>query len=77
MKKLKIVFQKDMWCKDMRYETRKYLDMPKVLVDGRLFVDKEYFVNKVILDIRDRQKDCDSQDESDGMDEAMKILLNT
>ena len=61
----------------MRYETIKYLDMPKVLVNGRLFVDKEYFVNKVILDIRDCQKDCDSQDESDGMDEAIKVLLNT
>ena len=61
----------------MRYATRKYLDMPEVIIDNRLFVDQEYFIDKVIQDIRDCQKDCDSQDEFDGMDEAITILLST
>ena len=61
----------------MREETKRYLEMPKVTIDGRTFVDKEYFKDKAILLINDCiEMDAYNQDEKDGMTQAIIVLQN-
>lgn len=61
----------------MREETKNYLEMPKVTIDDRIFVDKEYFKDKAILLIKDCMKiDCYNQDEKDGMQQVIIVLQN-
>lgn len=61
----------------MREASENYLQMPKVTIDGRTFVDKEYFVDKAIMLIEDCQKtECYNKDEKDGMQQAIIVLQN-
>lgn len=60
----------------MREATKNYLEAPKVTVNGRVFVDKEYFKDKAILLINDEKKDATSQDERDGLEQAIIVLSN-
>lgn len=50
--------------------------MPKVTVNGKEFVDKEFFKDKAIMLMKDCKEDCVSQDEKDGIDQAITVLYN-
>lgn len=60
----------------MREASKNYLEMPKVTINGRLFVDKEFFKDKAIMLMKDCKEDCVSQDEKDGIDQAITVLYN-
>lgn len=60
----------------MREASKNYLEMPKVTINGRLFVDKEYFKDKAIMLMKDCREDCANQDEKDGIDQAITVLYN-
>ena len=61
----------------MREASKNYLEMPKVTINGRTFVDKEYFIDKAIMLMKDIQElECCSQDEKDGIQQAIIVLHN-
>lgn len=61
----------------MREASKNYLEMPKVTINERTFVDKEYFKDKAIMLMKDIQKmECYSQDEKDGIQQAIIVLHN-
>ena len=61
----------------MREESKNYLEMPKVTINERMFVDKEYFKDKAIMLMKDIQAmECYSQDEKDGIQQAIIVLRN-
>lgn len=60
----------------MREASKNYLEMPKVTINGRLFVDKEFFRDKAIMLMKDCKEDCINQDEKDGIDQAIVVLQN-
>lgn len=61
----------------MRTATKNLLESPKVIVNGRTYVDKEYFIDKAIQQIEDVKKDgIYNQDEIDGLDMAIKEISN-
>ena len=53
-----------------------YSNMPEVTVDGREFVDKQIFKEYLKKVIKEDMQDADSQEEIDGMQQAIIRINN-
>ena len=60
----------------MHDESRNYAKMIKAILNGKVYVDKEFFVDKAVKLINECKQDCFNQDEVDGMNIAIRILQN-
>jgi hypothetical protein len=53
------------------------IELPRVEVNGRTYVDKENFKKEAIRKLIDLQNnECDTQDEKDGIQYAIIVLQN-
>lgn len=51
--------------------------MPKVTVDGVIYVPEDIYKKYVIARLEDLKKDALSQDEIDGIDDAIDVVFNS
>jgi len=54
---------------------REFASMPKVIIDGKEFIDKKLFIEYARELILEERKDC-TLDEQTGIDIALKIFQN-
>lgn len=53
-----------------------YANMPKVEIDGKVYVDKEIFVGYALQLLEENMEDAQSEDEKTGFEVCMQILCN-
>lgn len=53
-----------------------YANMPKVEIDGKVYVDKEIFAGYALHLLEETMKDAQSEDEKTGFEVSMQILCN-
>lgn len=55
---------------------KEYLGQPKVEINGRKFVDEQLLLDFLNERFMDERKDCDSEEERNGIDICRNILAN-
>lgn len=55
---------------------KEYADMPRVEINGRIYVDKEIFIRLLDKNILEEKRYCESDDERSAFDVCRNIVLN-
>ena len=62
--------------KNNRVTIKEYADMPKVLIDGRVFVDREVFIGYALNLLQQELDTAMSDNEDIGLRVAMSVIKN-
>lgn len=55
---------------------KEYTSQPKVEIQGKKFVDEKMLIDLFVERFEDLKRDCESQDEKDGIDMCISLILN-